>query len=442
MTEPGLRATYIGGPTALFELGGLRLLTDPTFDAAGAELVTPAYTLTKSRGPALPAERLGPIDAVLLSHDHHFDNLDGAGRKVLASAGRVITTVAGAGRLGGSAVGLEPWQKLDLPAPDGGVVRVTATPARHGPAHADRGPVIGFHLARPERPRRGLYLSGDTVWYEGVAEVARRLPVEVAVLYVGAAQVAAVGPFPLTFTAEEAVAAARVFADATIVPLHFEGWRHFTESRAEIDTAFALAGLAHRLRWLAPGAPTGLAPGDPPPGAGALRLETDRLRLRRLTLDDAPFILELVNTAGFLRFVGDRGVRTLEDARRYLAERYLASYERHGFGLYRVELRSEGTPVGICGLLRRAELDDVDLGFALLPDFERRGYAGEAAAAVLGEGRDVHGLARIVAITDPDNAGSIRVLGRLGFRFERRVGLDGEELLLFGREIGDGGGGV
>jgi L-ascorbate metabolism protein UlaG (beta-lactamase superfamily) len=168
----------------------------------------------------------------------------------------VLTTVAGAERLGGETVGMDVWQTVELPAPDGRVLRVTSTPARHGPAHADRGPVIGFILAFADRPDSAVYISGDTVWYEGVAEAGRRYPVKVALLFAGAAKVAVVGPCHLTFTADETVEAARTFADAAIVPLHVEGWAHFTESRADIDRAFADAGLANRLCWLDPGVPT------------------------------------------------------------------------------------------------------------------------------------------------------------------------------------------
>src|SRR5512143_2505651 len=135
----GLRMTYIGGPTALIEWGGLRLLTDPTFDPAGSVYRTSVYELRKTLGPALPVEDLGSLDAVLLSHDHHFDNLDNSGRALLARVGRVLTTAAGAARLAGGAEGFTAWQETELSAPDGGVLRVTATPARHGPAHADRG---------------------------------------------------------------------------------------------------------------------------------------------------------------------------------------------------------------------------------------------------------------------------------------------------------------
>jgi L-ascorbate metabolism protein UlaG (beta-lactamase superfamily) len=240
--------TYIGGPTALLELGGHRLLTDPTFDPPGAEYRAGSYVLRKTQGPALGPEGLGRLDAVLLSHDHHFDNLDASGRQLLARAPRVLTTGAAARRLGGNAVGLEPWATFELAGPDGVVLLVTATPARHGPAHMDRGPVIGFVLEGSAQAG-AVYLSGDTVWYEGMAEVARRFEVRTAVLFMGAARVAAVGPWPLTLTADDAVQAALAFADATIVPLHFEGWEHFSESRTDVDAAFRRAGQGARLRW-------------------------------------------------------------------------------------------------------------------------------------------------------------------------------------------------
>jgi L-ascorbate metabolism protein UlaG (beta-lactamase superfamily) len=256
-----LRLTYIGGPTALLELGGLRLLTDPTFDPAGSEYPTPVYVLRKTQGPALSPEALGRVDAVLLSHDHHADNLDHAGRRMLAAAARVLTTSAAAGRLGGNTSGLSVWESRELPAPGGRVLRVTATPARHGPADGDRGPVIGFVLAFTDQPEHAAYVSGDTVWYDGVAEVARRFPVRVALLFTGAARVKEVGPAALTLTAADAVAAARALGDALIIPLHFEGWAHFSESRDDLAQAFAAAGLSERLRWPVPGQPLSLPSG-------------------------------------------------------------------------------------------------------------------------------------------------------------------------------------
>lgn len=259
MPPAPFRLTYIGGPTALVEFGGLRLLTDPTFDPAGTEYRTQAYVLRKTQSPALPAESVIPIDAVLLSHEHHFDNLDHAGRRLLATAGSVITTMAAAGRLGGSTIGLAPWQSHQMRARDGGAIRVTATPGRHGPADGDRGPVIGFVVSCTDASSPVLYISGDTVWYEGVAEVSRRFNPDVVVLFAGAARVREVGPAHLTFSAEEAVAAAKAFPRARIVPLHCEGWAHFSESRQDIERAFTAAGLVDRLRWPPPGVPLDLS---------------------------------------------------------------------------------------------------------------------------------------------------------------------------------------
>ena len=255
MSSTPIRLTYIGGPTLLLEVGGLRFLTDPTFDPPGGEYRSPASVLRKTQGPALSAESLGPVDVVLLSHDHHFDNLDTIGRAIITSARRVLTTTAGAERLGSGAVGLSPWQSVGFATPGGHLCRVTATPARHGPAGGDRGPVIGFVLSLADRPDRAVYVSGDTVWYEEVEAVSRRFSIGVAVLFMGAARVSAAGPAHLTMTAAEGVIAARAFAKATIVPVHFEGWEHFSESRQDIQSAFAAAGLEQRVRWLTPGIP-------------------------------------------------------------------------------------------------------------------------------------------------------------------------------------------
>ena len=165
-------------------------------------------------------------------------------------------------------------------------------------------------------------------------------------------------------------------------------------------------------------------------------LETDRLCLRQLMLTDAGFILELVNEPAWLRFIGDRGIRTLDDARNYIATGPLDSYQRFGFGLYLVELKSDHIPLGICGLIKREALPNVDLGFALLPRFWGHGYALEAAKAVLTLAHGTLGLRRVVAITNPDNTRSIRVLEKLGLRFERMVNLSetGPQLKLFAHE--------
>lgn len=225
------------------------MLTDPTFDPGGGEYKSGPVTLRKIAGPALSPQSLGPFDYVLLSHDHHFDNLDHAGRDLLASAKLVLTTGEGAQRLGGNSLGLDDWQNTDVLTPDGRILRIVATPARHGPAGLDRGKVNGFVVFFQDTPDQTIYVSGDTVWYEGVAEVARRFRVQIAILHLGAARVPEVGAFHLTMTAEEAVEAARHFTNATIVPVHFEDWAHFSEGREEVARAFSSAHLDKRLQW-------------------------------------------------------------------------------------------------------------------------------------------------------------------------------------------------
>lgn len=163
-------------------------------------------------------------------------------------------------------------------------------------------------------------------------------------------------------------------------------------------------------------------------------LETERLTLRQLSSeDDAELILELLNEPSFLQNIGDRGVRTMEDARRYILNGPVASYERFGFGLYRVGLKAEDVPIGMCGLVKRDGLQDVDIGFAFLPAFWGKGYAFESASAVMAYGREVLGIERIVAVVAPHNEASINVLRKLGLQFEGMIRLPGqdEEIFLF-----------
>jgi RimJ/RimL family protein N-acetyltransferase len=166
-------------------------------------------------------------------------------------------------------------------------------------------------------------------------------------------------------------------------------------------------------------------------------MATERLTLRELNSHDAPFILQLLNEDGFVRFIGDKGVRTLADARDYIQKGPVDSYRRHGFGLYLTSLH-DGTPIGICGLVRRDALPDVDVGFAFLTRHWSRGYASESAAAVLEHGRTTLRIGRIVAITSLDNHGSMAVLEKIGLRLERRVQLvsGGPELNLYGPASG------
>ena len=251
-----LTITLIGGPTALIEYGGFRLLTDPTFDPPG-EYPLPHVTLKKTDYPRLTAEQVGVVDAVLLSHDQHADNLDHAGRAFVESSPRAFTTLVGAKRLGGRVEGLAPWDQVTLTKPDGSRLEITATPARHGPAGIEplAGDVIGFVLAIENSTP--IYVTGDTVWYDGVAEVARRFRAGVVLLFAGAAQTR--GPFYLTMNANDAIETAHAFPDATIVPVHYEGWAHFSQGRADLEQSFKALGIASRLRLLEPGVPTAIA---------------------------------------------------------------------------------------------------------------------------------------------------------------------------------------
>jgi RimJ/RimL family protein N-acetyltransferase len=158
--------------------------------------------------------------------------------------------------------------------------------------------------------------------------------------------------------------------------------------------------------------------------------ETERLRLCEFTREDAPFLLELLNTPEWIKFIGDRNVRTLDEARNYASSRLISSYHRYGFGLYKVELKNDSTPIGMCGLVRREALEDVDLGFAFLPQFTGMGYAEEAGTATMDLARRKVKSKRLVAITMVDNSHSINLLRKLGFNFEKTVNFPGEEQTL------------
>jgi L-ascorbate metabolism protein UlaG (beta-lactamase superfamily) len=236
-----VRVQLVGGPTAVLEYAGLRLLTDPTFSPPGEY----AGGLVKTTAPAVPAGAVGRVDVVLLSHDHHSDNLDPAGREFLAQAATVLTTPAGGARLGGNAEGVEPWTSR----PVGSGVTVTAVPALHGPpgSEAVTGPVTGFVLTAPDEDT--VYVSGDNASLDVVRTIARRAgPIDVALLFAGAVQIPQRfdGAY-LTLSSDLAAMAAAILALRSAVPLHFEGWTHFTQGPDELRAAFAGNGLGHLL---------------------------------------------------------------------------------------------------------------------------------------------------------------------------------------------------
>lgn len=260
----GIRITHIGGPTVLIEVGGWRLLTDPTFDPPGRKYNFGWGTSSrKLTAPAIGPEALGQIDAVLLSHDHHDDNLDDAGRALLPSVGTVVTTVPGAKRLGGNARGLAAWESTRLEAPGRTPIEITATPCRHGPplSHPIVGEVVGFALEWDGQEHGVLWISGDTVLYDGVREVADRLQVDAAIVHLGGVKFPVSGPLRYTMTAAEAVELCAAIAPRTVVPIHYEGWKHFRQGRDAIEAEFAGAPEAFRrsVRWLPIGEAVALA---------------------------------------------------------------------------------------------------------------------------------------------------------------------------------------
>lgn len=241
---------YLGGPTALLELGGLRLLTDPTFDPPG-DYPIGNRSLRKTIGAVVSPADVGRVDAVLLSHDQHPDNLDRRGRDYLASAPLVLSTAAAQQRLDGTVRALENWQHLELSRGGSTPLRVTGVPARHGPPGCEpiTGPVTGFVLTGDGLP--SVYVSGDNAAPEHAGAVAERFgPVDVAILFAGAARTALLDGAYLTLTSAQAAQAAVVLGARDVVPLHFEGWAHFSQGRDTLDSAFTTTGLRDHLHIL------------------------------------------------------------------------------------------------------------------------------------------------------------------------------------------------
>lgn len=242
-----------GGPTALFEYGGLRFLIDPTFDGPG-DHQAPAVVLTKTAAAAGSPADLGRVDVVLLSHDEHADNLDTSGRALLADVPLTLTTPSGGERLGEAATGLADWQSVELERRDGapGTVTVTGVPAIHGPGKREEvepitGQVVGFVLTGEGLP--AVYVSGDNASLDAVKEIAARFaPVDTALLFAGAPRFTEVFDNEvIVLDSAQAAQAAKILDARRVVPVHYDSWAHFTEGRDELVAAFAAAGLADRV---------------------------------------------------------------------------------------------------------------------------------------------------------------------------------------------------
>jgi L-ascorbate metabolism protein UlaG (beta-lactamase superfamily) len=227
--------TYLGGPSAILEYGGLRFLIDPTFDDPQTypddEGDTP---LVKTRGPAVQPDRIGQIDVVLASHHEHADNLDARGAEFAMTVPKVLSTPKAGDDLGSPWAGMADWSQHSV-----GLVDITAMPALHGPPGSEEwmGPVIGFLLRAPGQP--SVYISGDNASLDVVRDIAtRHAPIGIAILFAGAARVPEIDA-PLTLTSQDAAEAAKILQAAKVVGLHTEDWEHFSESRADLEAAFA-----------------------------------------------------------------------------------------------------------------------------------------------------------------------------------------------------------
>lgn len=248
----GLTIEAIGGPTALLTMAGLRLLTDPTFDAPGE--YPGEITLTKTAAAARSAADVGTVDAVLLSHDEHADNLDVAGRQYLATVPLTMSTAGAVERLGSTTMSRPAWESFDLTGSNGTAVTVTWVPAQHGPkwATAFTGEVTGFVLSGIGLPT--IYVSGDNSSLDVVRSIAERCgPIDIALLFAGAGVVPPLEAV-LTLTAEDTAVATAILGCPHVIVIHADSWAHFTEGRAEIEAAAVRAGIQDRVTVLAPGA--------------------------------------------------------------------------------------------------------------------------------------------------------------------------------------------
>lgn len=247
-----LKVTYLGGPTAIIEISGLRFITDPTFDPSDTTYaIGPDLTVKKVANPALT--EIGVIDIVLLSHDQHHDNFDKGGRELASHVAKTFTTAAGAERLQGTSIGLDTWESKTVMAPNGDQITITSTPARHGPAGIERisGDVTGFVLTVQGENNFEIYITGDTVYYEGVAEVAKRFNPAYVFIFAGAAQPR--GPYNVTMGTNDAIDTAYKFPEAMIIPLHYEGWSHYTQGGDVLSQSFEALGVGDHLRLLKAG---------------------------------------------------------------------------------------------------------------------------------------------------------------------------------------------
>jgi len=256
-----MQVSFIQVDTAciVININGFIIVTDPAFDKEGTVYEGPR-PLYKTGSPKLQPEDIGPVDLVLLSHDQHKDNLDNAGREFIKTVKKVISTPEAVERLAQSNVtGLNEWESIDIATDKIPALRITATPCQHAPTQEQikiSGHVIGFMIQWEGQQKGALYISGDTVYFEGIEEIAKRFLVHTAILHVGKAGFPQINYMPLTFTTEMAIRTARLMKVQHFIPTHFEGWKHFNEQPEYLYDQVIHSDIKEKLLWLKPGLPT------------------------------------------------------------------------------------------------------------------------------------------------------------------------------------------
>lgn len=255
--------TQIDTACMLIDINGFRIVTDPAFDKAGGIYQGKGFTLTKTGSPALHYEQIGKVDLVLLSHDHHKDNLDNAGREFIKTVPKVISTPGAVERLAQNNVsGLTEWETIALHTEKVPGLQITATPCQHAPDkewNKVAGHVIGFMIQWNGQQNGGLYISGDTILFEGIYEIGRRFTVDTAILHIGKAGFPEhAGDLHFTFTAQEALETARLLNVQKLVPTHFNGWEHFQEKPDQLYNQISNSAMKERVVWCKPGMPVAI----------------------------------------------------------------------------------------------------------------------------------------------------------------------------------------
>jgi L-ascorbate metabolism protein UlaG (beta-lactamase superfamily) len=251
--------TQVDTACMIININGFVIVTDPAFDKEGT-VYEGARTLYKTGSPRLQPEDIGPVDLVILSHDQHKDNLDNAGRAFIKTVKQVISTPDAVERLAqGNVTGLNEWESVAIVTDKVPGLRITATPCQHAPTHEQTkisGHVIGFMIEWEGQQKGALYVSGDTIYFEGIEEIAKRFKVHTAILHVGKAGFPQINYMPITFTTEMAIQTVRLMNVEKFIPTHFQGWKHFNEKPEYLYDQVTHSDIKEKLVWLQPGTPT------------------------------------------------------------------------------------------------------------------------------------------------------------------------------------------